>query len=501
MKMRKSYPIFISYRHSDTADKAEHLLSLLEASGYKGRVSFDRENLNGRFDLEILRRLDNCTDFIVILGSATLAHLDENDAGWYKRLASCPVKEFPEVEAEYVAEKCRRRLHAGEEVTEADRHIDFVRLEIARAMLNGKNIIPVVPANTAVYNFDELVLPEDIRLLNRYQAEKYQDSKDFLFKDILPRIMRRLKTRAYSLRLLKWSCAVLLVLLVLGGGSAFLKWRAENKAFAGLRTRADYESFQRQSWFFDRQCTDSIDEFARLMGQSCVPINDAVGTGGNDSVRVDWNENCSLEQLRVMRRIINHMMLVPKGTFMMGTEEEAGLAGTPCKKEVSRDFYLAKFELTEREWNVVMKDSVTGSEMLPMTGISWDDCQNYINRLNHLTGLTFGLPTEVQWEYAAGYPHKEGFRYAGSNCPDDVAVYDVGEPRQVGSKSPCALNLYDLSGNVAEWCMCEEEGSRKKHIRGGSFLSSADEVSIFYVDSATGSESSPMIGMRLMLVK
>ena len=54
-----SFPIFISYRHSDTADKAEHLHSLLEGAGYKGRVSFDRENLQGRFDLEILRRLDD----------------------------------------------------------------------------------------------------------------------------------------------------------------------------------------------------------------------------------------------------------------------------------------------------------------------------------------------------------------------------------------------------------------------------------------------------------
>ena len=65
------YPIFISYRHSDTADKAEHLLSLLKSSGYRGRVSFDRENLSGRFNLAILKRLDACKDFIIVLGPDT----------------------------------------------------------------------------------------------------------------------------------------------------------------------------------------------------------------------------------------------------------------------------------------------------------------------------------------------------------------------------------------------------------------------------------------------
>ena len=63
--MTSNYDIFISYRRKDTADKAEHLFSLLEMAGYKGQVSFDRENFDGRFDLEILQRLDDCKDFIV----------------------------------------------------------------------------------------------------------------------------------------------------------------------------------------------------------------------------------------------------------------------------------------------------------------------------------------------------------------------------------------------------------------------------------------------------
>ena len=164
---KSQYPIFISYRHADTADKAEHLLSLLEAAGYKGRVSFDRENLDGRFDLEILKRLDHCTDFIVILGPCTLNRLKVEDTCWYQRLANCTVNEFSVIEAEMKREGV---------------HLDFVRLEIARALAKGKHIVPVVPVNTSDYNFDNLSLPDDVCLILKQQTEKYQDSKDFLFK-------------------------------------------------------------------------------------------------------------------------------------------------------------------------------------------------------------------------------------------------------------------------------------------------------------------------------
>ena len=131
--MSKNYDIFISYRRKETADKAEHLFSLLEMAGYKGQVSFDRENLDGRFDLEILQRLDDCKDFIVVLAPGTLAGLKEDDTHWYEKLARCPVSEFSGIETEMNA---------------SGASLDFVRLEIARAIAKGKHIIPVVPVNS-----------------------------------------------------------------------------------------------------------------------------------------------------------------------------------------------------------------------------------------------------------------------------------------------------------------------------------------------------------------
>lgn len=96
--MSKNFDIFISYRRRETADKAEHLFDLLEMAGYKRRVSFDRENFDGRFDLEILQRLDDCKDFIVVLAPETLEELNEEDTIWYKKLAMCSASEFPEIE-------------------------------------------------------------------------------------------------------------------------------------------------------------------------------------------------------------------------------------------------------------------------------------------------------------------------------------------------------------------------------------------------------------------
>ena len=505
----RNYKIFISYRHDDTADKAEHLLSLLEASGYKGLVSFDRENLDGRFDLEIMRRLDACTDFIAIIGTDTLANVKEEEAQWYQKLATCSVEDFPTLEAAFIKEKCERRKTNGEEVREEDKRIDFVRLEIARAIAMEKNIIPVVPVNSDIFNFDKLDLPDDIKLFNRYQAEKYQDSKNFLFKNILPKIKKRLKTHLYKYRLLQIGAIVLATVLVLVGICMGMKWKAEKKMFESLRSMSDYEKFQTETWFYGSQCTDSIKEFRLLKRTGNVPINDAIARKSNDSIHVDWNQDCSLEQLRVLRKIINNMMFVPRGSFWMGTTREEGLENPLHRETIENDFYMAKFELTQREWNVVMNDSVTGSAKLPMVNISWNDCMNFINRLNHLTGLVFSLPTEVQWEYAAGYPNtqkkghpdKEKMRYPGSGNPDDVAVYATNEPMEVGSKKPCEREIYDLSGNVAEWCACEDADKPKKHIRGGYFQSTADEVTITYVDSATGNGGSPAVGMRLTLIR
>lgn len=487
--MNSKYDIFISYRRKETADKAEHLFTLLEHEGYKGRVSFDRENLDGRFDIEILKRLDNCNDFIVILGHDTLSTLKEEETGWYHRLAYCTIDEFPHIEMEMKA---------------AGGNLDFVRLEIARALAKGKHIIPVVPINSYNYNFDNLRLTDDICLLIKQHAERYQDTKDFLFKDILPRIIKRLKSRPDRIFWTKYVVAVLLsvVLIICFGG--WLKWNRENIEFKNCRTQADYEFFAQKTDFFRSECEDSLYCFKELT-KNIIPINDAKNTGKKDSIRVNWGKNCSLQQLHTLRNLINNMMYVEKGTFIMGTANTVGLEGVECDVTIEKDYYIGKFEVTEYEWNVVMNDSTTINKKLPMAMISWNDCQEFIRKLQTLTGLLFSLPTESQWEYAAKKNGEKDWIYAGSNTPTDVANYNEssknGTIEEIGNRAPNGLELYDMSGNVSEWCSDGDDNGNdnRKRVRGGSFMSSLEEIVVTYSDVATADTKSEAIGLRLSL--
>lgn len=481
--MAKQYDIFISYRRKETADKAEHLFSLLEMAGYKGQVSFDRENFDGRFDLEILQRLDDCKDFIVVLAPETLAELNEKDKHWYEKLAKCSVSEFSEIEAE---------MNASGAI------LDFVRLEIARAIAKGKHIIPVVPVNTPDYNFDRLVLPDDIILLLKEHAEHYQDTKDFLFKDILPKITKRLKSKPNKNRWLKWAIVLALLLAIVAGIAAWMKWSNERDQFDNCRTQSDYEQLSASSLFFASQCQDSLQMFASLK-LPYAQINDSKNTERNDSIKVKWNEDCTLKQLRVLRNLINNMMQVEKGTFVMGAPEPLGLEGVPHEVMINADYYIGKFEVTELEWNVVMKNSVIGDSKIPMTYVSWNDCQLFVRKLQSLTGLVFTLPTEVEWEYAAR-KNCEDSKYAGSDNPEDVASYidnTEDKPMIIGKHEPNAMELYDMSGNVSEWC--EDGDESKKIIRGGSFMSSKEEITVTYADAASIETRSKAIGLRLVL--
>ena len=484
------YPIFISYRRADTADKAEHLLSLLEAAGYKGRVSFDRENLDGRFDLEILKRLDACTDFIVVLGTHTLDDLKDEDAGWYKRLANCTVEEFSVIEAE---------------MKKAGILLDFVRLEIARALAKGKHIIPVVPVNTADYNFDKLSLPDDICLLLKQHNEKYQDSKNFLFKEIVPKIVKRLITRPHSWRWMKWLGVAVLVLLIVFGVVLGFRWSQEREMFAQCCTSADFLQMKNGTClFYVESCEDSINAFETLKGNGYTAINDALNTDCKDSILVKWSNECSLNQIRVLKKLINNMILVPKGDFMMGTENPIGHEGNPHLVKMEHDYYIGKFEVSEREWYVVMSDSLSGSENLPMANVSWEDCQNFVRQLQFLTGnLVFTLPTEEQWEYAARYGEEDGWLYAGSSNPKDVAYFkdnSEGTPHWA-DKYPNALELYNMSGNVAEWCSDGDWDSPKQIVRGGSFKSDREMITTTFADAVSVAIRLPDNGFRLVLLK
>ena len=151
------------------------------------------------------------------------------------------------------------------------------------------------------------------------------------------------------------------------------------------------------------------------------------------------------------------MKSVAGGTFQMGSDDsEADSDEKPVHSVTVSTFYMGETEVTQALWKAVMgtNPSYFKGDNLPVEQVSWNDCQDFIRKLNQLTGMNFRLPTEAEWEYAArGGNQSNGYKYAGSNNIGSVAWYaDNSGTHAVKGKSPNELGLYDMSGNVYEWC-------------------------------------------------
>lgn len=244
----------------------------------------------------------------------------------------------------------------------------------------------------------------------------------------------------------------------------------------------------------------------------------------------------------------DEMVKVEGGTFTMGATSEQGSEvrddESPAHQVTLSDFYIGKYEVTQGLWEAVMSytgECADGSSMsayssgvwlgsnpsstygeganYPAYYVSHDDIVNiFLPRLNKITGKTFRLPTEAEWEYAARGGNKSaGYKYSGSNTVGDVAWY-IGniatQTQEVGAKQPNELGIYDMSGNVWEWCS-DWYGSYSSSsqtdptgpstgiyrvLRGGSWINSAGNCRLSYRYFRTPSYSNSIAGFRLVLV-
>lgn len=220
------------------------------------------------------------------------------------------------------------------------------------------------------------------------------------------------------------------------------------------------------------------------------------------------------------------MIYVQGGQFTMGATEEqdpyASMDEYPKHQVTLSDYYIGKYEVTQDIWEAVMgtNPSFNTGTSNPVEQITYDDCLEFIDKLNALTGMEFSLPTEAQWEYAArGGNKSQNYIYSGSDDVNNVAWSpEISEwtTHNVGELAPNELGLYDMSGNVAEWCADfygdyseeqqtnpsgPEDGSTRV-IRGGSYASS---YSTDLRNSARYQEvpdySFDDLGLRLVLIK
>ena len=524
-KIRNRYDIFISYRSVGSADLAQLLLTLLEDAGYKNRVSFDKSNFNHLFDIEILKRIDACKDFVILIGPHTFPDLQEGceykhiylkQQGCeyeqiYQKLAHCRIEEFDEYQ---------RKLK------EDNKDIDFVRLELARALAKGKNIIPVVSITSNTFDWGNFRLPKDIEDVKRWQAVFYSDSKNFLFKSIIPDIVKQLKARKKSWL---WPVSTILLLSFL----FILLFRLYSyRQLSNCSTYKDLEDLNKE--FLYPSVKDSIYnmlETYKLLHKDYVYTNDGLygktkhNVSPADSLLVIWNSDIKLSQLRILNDIFDKMVTIPKGVFHMGCDEPLDIEGPMHYVEITDSFYISKYEVTQNEWNIIMnKSNKVTDDNIPVANVSWTDCMDFIERLNNLVYLPndwkFSLPTEAQWEYVA--KANDSYKFSGSDNLADVMDIQAKEKMEVGQKKCNKWNIYDMTGNVKEWCLdssfrtyslemikdpvCLKQNSQKHIVRGGSnsqHMRDKDDTYLRIVsrDSYSTNKSSNDIGMRLVLVK
>lgn len=216
---------------------------------------------------------------------------------------------------------------------------------------------------------------------------------------------------------------------------------------------------------------------------------------------------------------INFTMIpVQGGTFTMGSKE---FIDCPPHKVTLSSYMIGETEVTQALWKAVMGTNPTSKNNkignnYPVTDVSWDDCQVFIKNLNALTGQNFRLPTEAEWEFAArGGNKSRGYAYSGSNTPSKVAWYCDNSGfsmHAVKTKVPNELGIYDMSGNVKEWCKdyfdpiynSEPQTNPQGPSSGGyrvlrDFCYSHDCKKVYRRSGSTNTASGTTVGLRLAL--
>lgn len=217
------------------------------------------------------------------------------------------------------------------------------------------------------------------------------------------------------------------------------------------------------------------------------------------------------------------MVFVEGGKFTMGCTSEQKQDGLdnekPTHSVTLADYYIGETEVTQDLWNAVMASnpSYWKGGNLPVENVTYNEVKTFISSLNRLTGYTFRLPTEAEWEYAArGGKKSNGYKFSGSNSIELVAWYfgnSGNKTHAVKGKRANELGIYDMSGNVAEWCndwYCEYSRSSQTNpkgpssgsnrlMRGGSWLDNARHCRVSRRDLYGPSTCDINQGFRLAL--
>lgn len=442
------YDIFISYRREGGAQYARILQLELEKRGYK--VFLDYEELtDGVFGDNIKEAIHDAPIFMMVLSPHYLDRC-KNDGDW-------------------------------------------VREEIMLAIGQDKHFIPINPDNS----FDGI--PTDIPNEIKQVVGSHQHSEVNFGQLLGPSIDRMVKNRVsvhvkkHGKRKWKWMAAAVVVCCIITAVVVMLISRQRNNAIdqiAQLKTLAE--------------------ENAKAIEEKCHQ-------------NINWGPDISAQQFWAVASILGNMIEVSGGTLMQGATPGVNEDMTcpdlevPQIRQTVEAFFMGKYEVSTAEWCLIMGQPFEESDsLLPITNVTFEECQEYVNRLSDITGLTFRLPTEAEWEWAArGGIESDSTLFAGSDNAEEVAWFSKnsgGKPHVCDATNspmyPNGLDLYDMSGNVAEWCdsNCLPYNSAvttpnpdAKVVRGGSYDAELFELTVFHRDPKNASDKDATVGLRLVI--
>lgn len=540
------FDIFISYRREGGGATAGRINDMLTADGYS--VSYDVDTLReGRFDKQLLERIEQCQDFILVVDKNCFVRtIDPNtdpqdDWLWQELSYALKLKKNvipvllagadfpkqlpddinsvrfhngPKCVHEYFDsfyKKLKDQLHAFPRIAKpthsisgastsklpnlklkADADCVFYLDGEERAHLKA-GIIQKFPLAPGEY---ELMFVSADNAKDRIEMEFEMPETDKLQRISLSEVINTRRQKEKEER--------------------EIEIEIEEKRLEEEKRRAE-EQRQREE---QRQGEEQRQ--AELRSQEAE--RKAVEERKRDEVRRRREEEAQLGIKEFTVKGVSFKMIwVEGGTFQMGGTEEQGRDAADDEKPVHsvtlNSYYIGQTEVTQMLWMAVMgsNPSCYKGDNLPVEKISWDDCQMFITKLNQLTGQKFRLPTEAEWEYAArGGKQSNGYKYSGSNILHDVAWYSDyfnSKTHPVATKRPNELGLYDMSGNVWEWCQDRygpyvnsvqsnpkgpSLGSLRVN-RGGSWLNFERNCRVSFRNFNMPSNADDFIGLRLAL--